>query len=45
MQRKFATPTLMPITLKSFCHPHNHILRSGEGGALQSRYALALLAE
>jgi len=35
----FATATLTPITLKSDCLPHNHILRSRVGGALQSRFA------
>jgi len=35
--KKFATP----ITLKSVC-PHNHILRSRVGGALQSLFAACI---
>jgi len=38
-QKKVATLTLTPITLKSVYLPHNHILRSRVGGALQSRFA------
>jgi len=41
-QKKFGTPTLTPITLKSVCLPNNHILRSRVDGALQSRFAACI---
>jgi len=42
IQKKFATPTLTRITLKSVYRPHNHILRSRVGGAFQSRFAACI---
>jgi len=39
-QKKFATPTLTPVQLKSVYRPHNHILRSLVGG---TKFNLALL--
>jgi len=41
-QKKFATPTLTPIALKSVYRPSNHILRSRVGGAFQSRFAACI---
>jgi len=40
--KKFATPTLTPITPKSVYRPHNHILRSRVGVAFQSRFAACI---
>jgi len=38
IKKKFATP----ITLKSVYRPHNHILRTGVGGAFHSRFATCI---
>jgi len=41
-KKKFATPTLAHLTLKSVYRPHNHILRSRVGGAFQSLFAACI---
>jgi len=40
--KKFGTPTLTRIKLKSVNRPHNHILRSRVGGAFQLRFAACI---
>jgi len=41
-KKKYAMPTLKPITLKSVYHPHNYILRSRVGSAFHSLFAACI---